>query len=413
MSATLMQMSLSAGVLIIAIMLLRAVALNRLPKITFLLLWGVVLIRLLVPFSFASPFRSSQPLLEREVVSQGIVLVLPTETSVTHIEPEQSSINILPIIWLPGFAVAAVFFAIIYIKCRRELRFALPVANSPFLIRWLARHRLLRPMAVLETDRITTPIAAGLAKPRIILPKTMDKSNERLMLHVLTHEYCHIKRLDALWKMLMAAAICLHWFNPLVWVMFLLVNRDLELTCDEMVLRRLDADARSNYAHSIISLAESRRRFAPLTSGFSKNAVKERIEAIMKMKRNSIISILLAAVLVIGAGYTVMALGDNEAVPYPYDYEEVVEEYVPDVTEYFPVAAIYDNDDIWDDTDVADHIVYWTMPGGFEYCPEHDNYFAMLQDGFGNYIELRVCRVYPIVYDYVVVVVDVESVVIN
>ena len=96
------------------------------------------------------------------------------------------------------------------------------------------------------------------------------------------HEYVHIQRWDALWKLLFALALCIHWFNPLVWLMFVLANRDLELTCDERVIRHFGAGTKQNYAHSLIRMAEQRSKFAPLYSGFSKHVAAERIESIMK-----------------------------------------------------------------------------------------------------------------------------------
>jgi len=89
----------------------------------------------------------------------------------------------------------------------------------------------------MQSDRITTPVAVGIIKPWIILPKFMDLNDTQLLRYVFTHEYYHIRRFDALWKMIFVFALCIHWFNPMVWVMFILACRDIELTCDEMVIR--------------------------------------------------------------------------------------------------------------------------------------------------------------------------------
>jgi hypothetical protein len=123
-------------------------------------------------------------------------------------------------------------------------------------------------------------------------------SDKQLLNYVLTHEYYHIKRFDSLWKLLFVFALCVHWFNPMAWVMFVLVNRDLELTCDEMVIRRFGTEIKTAYAYSLIGMAEQRSRFTILYNGFSKNAAEERIISIMKTKKLSFISVISAIVLV-------------------------------------------------------------------------------------------------------------------
>ncbi|MFR7742749.1 MAG: M56 family metallopeptidase [Acutalibacteraceae bacterium] len=117
---------------------------------------------------------------------------------------------------------------------------------------------------------------------------------------MLEHEFVHIQRFDVLSKLLLIAAVCVHWFNPLVWVMYVLANRDLELSCDETVLRRFGGDVRAAYARVLIRMEAARGGFAPLCNHFGKNAIEERITAIMKTKRITIVSLGLAALLVAG-----------------------------------------------------------------------------------------------------------------
>ena len=311
---SILQMSISAGILVIAIIIIRVVALNKLPKKMFLVLWGIVLCRLLIPVSIPSRFSFYS-------IMNGIINHISPHTSVSDIgnilpsngiaagttgqitttTPEQVfSITPTTIIWIVGMLAAFIFFAVVYFKNYRELRFALPVRDNEFLNEWLAKYRALWPITIMQSDRITTPVAVGMVKPRIILPKPMDIEDKSLLQYVLTHEYYHIKRFDTFWKLLLACALCIHWFNPMVWVMFVLVNRDLELTCDEMVIRHFGIDTKTAYAYSLIGMAEQRNKFAPLYNGFSKNAAEERITAIMKFKKSSVLTIVLAAILVVG-----------------------------------------------------------------------------------------------------------------
>ena len=318
---SLLQMSISAGLLVIAIVLIRAVCLNKLPKSAFLMLWGVALFRLLVPMSISGQFSLYSAM--REAVNSvsshgtpalgwdGIIVLGQGAAGYTGlIDGVHTGISPIMAIWFVGMLAMFIFFAVVYLKVHHDLRFAMPIIGNAFLNDWMKLNKLKRPIAIMQSDRVNTPIASGLIKPRIILPKNMNIEDTLLLSHVLMHEYCHIKRLDALWKILMVAALCIHWFNPLVWVMFVLANRDLELTCDEMVLKHLGTETKTAYAYSIIGMAEQKNRFALLYNGFSKNAAAERIESIMKLKKTSLVSLILAFVLVaslsIGA-FTVFA----------------------------------------------------------------------------------------------------------
>ena len=148
--------------------------------------------------------------------------------------------------------------------------------------------------------RISSPLTFGVLRPVILVPKKTDWTDETALRYVLEHEFVHIQRFDVLSKLLLIAAVCVHWFNPLVWVMYVLANRDLELSCDETVLRRFGGDIRAAYARVLIRMEAARGGFAPLCNHFGKTAIEERITAIMKTKRITIVSLGLAALLVAG-----------------------------------------------------------------------------------------------------------------
>jgi len=115
---------------------------------------------------------------------------------------------------------------------------------------------------------------------------------------VLTHEFCHIKRLDALWKLLAAGVSCLHWFNPLVWVAFVLASRDLEISCDASVVKKLGKHTKKAYAYTLISMVEYQNEITPFYSNFARHAIKERLESLMKTKKASCLGICAAIVLI-------------------------------------------------------------------------------------------------------------------
>ena len=211
------------------------------------------------------------------------------------------TLRIWEIIWGTGVLLCAGFFIISYILCRREFRMALPVRNE-FLEQWLKEHSLKRPITFRCSDRVTAPLTYGILRPVIVLPGKAEGMEPAQFQYVLLHEYVHICRLDGVTKLLIILALCIHWFNPFVWAMYVLFNRDIELACDEQVIRRLGMDKRASYALTLIDMEEKKRSLMPLCNGFGrntgKNTMEERITAIMKIKKTTVCEILAAAMLV-------------------------------------------------------------------------------------------------------------------
>lgn len=308
---SLLQMSFLGTVIILLIVVLRAVLINRLPKKTFLILWWIALIRLLVPFSIKS-VTSIYSLLQsiysdiNPVRTAQTTTFLPIHGNMPEIANGLSeamvqrteSISILSVIWLAGLLLCFGFFAVSYIKCYREFRFSLPVEND-ILEAWKEKHPLKRSLSIRQTETIAAPLSYGVIRPVILMPKNTEWKNIYQLRYVLEHEYVHIRRLDMFTKLIMIAAVCIHWFNPLVWVMYILFNRDLELSCDETVVRRFGMDIKSVYATALISMEEKKSGLTPLCNSFSKNAIEERIRAIMKIKKTSKFAVMISAVLVI------------------------------------------------------------------------------------------------------------------
>lgn len=308
---SLLQMSFLGTVIILLIVVLRAVLINRLPKKTFLILWWIALIRLLVPFSiksvtsiyslFQSIYSDINPVRTAQTTTflpiNGNMPEIANGLSEAMVQRTES-ISILSVIWLAGLLLCFGFFAVSYIKCYREFRFSLPVEND-ILEAWKEKHPLKRSLSIRQTETIAAPLSYGVIRPVILMPKNTEWKNIYQLRYVLEHEYVHIRRLDMLTKLIMIAAVCIHWFNPLVWVMYILFNRDLELSCDETVVRRFGMDIKSVYATALISMEEKKSGLTPLCNSFSKNAIEERIRAIMKIKKTSKFAVIISAVLVI------------------------------------------------------------------------------------------------------------------
>lgn len=313
---SLLQMSFSGAILILVIVVIRALAINKLPKKTFLALWGIALFRLLIPFTVPASF-SVYSLMKyfapthslSEEISKGNVEPIIPFRNVAAIPTApvdgkiQNSISLWVIIWLSGMLICAVVFTVSYFKCHKEFKTSLPVRNE-YTQKWINEHQILRTIEIRQSDRISTPLTYGVFHPVILFPKTVDRIDRKSLDYILAHEYVHIRRFDTVTKLIATFALCLHWFNPGVWVMYVLANRDIELSCDEAVIRLFGESTRSSYAMAIIQMAEVKSGITPLCSNFSKNAIEERIVAIMKFKKSSFIALALACALVLTVGAT-------------------------------------------------------------------------------------------------------------
>jgi len=339
---SLFQMSLGGGVLILFIVVVRALAIHRLPKTTFLVLWLIAALRLLLPFSIPLPFNIHIGLdifsgIVQELPSGNIGSPLPGKnlpsydagTAVPN--PTTEHISTFEILWLVGVLLLALYFSISYLRSMRKFRMSIP-DNTPYIREWLTTHQITRSIEARSSDLISSPLTYGILHPVILLPKKLDRNDQAALKYVLTHEYVHIRRFDAITKILFAAVLCIHWFNPFVWVMYVLANRDMELSCDAWVIRMMGAKNRSSYALMLIKMEEKRSGMSALYSHFGKNAISERIEAIMKFKKTSIWACILALALIAGAttafaaartddnmelmglGFSTAEVGDMEAV---------------------------------------------------------------------------------------------------
>ena len=339
---SLFQMSVAGGVLILFIVLIRALAIHRLPKTTFLALWMIAALRLLLPFSIPLTFNIHIGLdvfsdVVQELPSGNIASTLPGDSPPSYDigtavpSPATEHISTFEILWLVGVLLLAIYFSISYFRSMRKFRMSIP-DNTPYIQNWLTAHQISRPLAVRSSDLISSPLTYGILHPVILLPKKLDRNDQVALQYVLTHEYVHIRRFDAITKILFAAVLCIHWFNPLVWVMYVLANRDIELSCDAWVIRMMGEKNRSSYALMLIKMEERRNGMSALWNHFGKNAISERIEAIMKFKKTSIWACILALALIAGAttafaaartddnmelmglGFSTAEVGDMEAV---------------------------------------------------------------------------------------------------
>ena len=313
---SLLQMSFAGGILILAVIVIRALAINMLPKKAFNALWGISVVRLMIPFSIQSVF-SVYSLMGSHAPGNGsqTIRVLPIGASGQAIPLTSSVLNAAnavstwTIVWAAGVLVCAVFFSLAYWKCWKEFQTSLPVRND-FTENWLSVHQQRRRISIRQSGRFSAPLTYGVLYPVILMPTSTKWENTDSLEYVLAHEYVHIRRFDSIRKLVLIVVLCVHWFNPLVWVMYVLANRDIELSCDEAVVRLFGENAKAAYARALISMEETRSGLTPLCNNFSKNGIEERIIAIMKIKRTTVFSFIMTGLIVAGTA-TMFATSAN------------------------------------------------------------------------------------------------------
>ena len=323
---SLLQMSIQGGALIFTAAVVRLGAKNRLPRRTFLALWWMAFARLLIPLSVPSPFSAYNA--AYNLTGYGAapqVQATPTLAAQAETAASAAAVHwatpVWTLVWAFGAVLLAAYFISGYVYFRSKFRFSLPVMDS-FALEYVQGQRLRRRVRLRQSEMAGVPMTYGILRPVILLPKGMDWSDKGQIRCVLAHEMTHIRHFDTLWKLISTAALCLHWFNPLVWMLCVLFGRDLELFCDECTVRQLGGASRQAYAMALIRLEERKSGLQPFGSCFSRNSTEERIRSIMRLKKTSVAALLAAVLLVVGvtaafatsAERTGMAAADAEMV---------------------------------------------------------------------------------------------------
>ncbi len=377
-------MGFYGSIMIVTVLVLRGLLKSRLPKFVFPLFWGVILLRLLIPFSLSSPLSMKVPdffrnpfyeaasminLIEdlpmtaemnvataqnqpktivpettvlettalettalettalettasETIVSEAIISEIPLEAEATATATEGTALNIsytsfdntlfyhlLIFIYLGGLFVTISVLLIQKYQYTKRLKNALLIEHNE-TINTLLREINMGQILVFTNDEIASPLVCGLFAPKIYLPTRMDFSNTELLRHILCHETMHIRRKDNWIKAVMLVTLCLHWFNPLVWIMSKYLASDLELACDEAVLRHYDKEdeIRKNYALSLLTMAITGNRPTLLYSAFSKTEVERRIQSVLQYRKASSL-LLLVSICFVLSGSVVFATG--------------------------------------------------------------------------------------------------------
>lgn len=315
----LLQTSCVAAIAIVAIALLRTLSRNKVDRRVFIALWLLVIAQLLTISSLSLPSLSTQARVSSssvEVVNEEAV-VLPVEVR-NNFSPVADHADIVDktklgtisersvfwvfIVWLVGSVAMTTGVLLIYVLFYYESKKAMPITEINCL-------KYFDGIKVFLNDRISSPVTLGVFRPEVHLPFTFDLSDEKLMEHVLLHESIHAKRYDNLLKFLALMALCLHWFNPSVWLLVRLLNKDIEFSCDAKAVKKLGEQKRAEYANTLLLMAQSHlgtNLAGMVFVSFGGSFLKERVLSIMKTKSSIVLSMLLAVLFTFGV-FTVFA----------------------------------------------------------------------------------------------------------
>ena len=291
-------MSISASWLVMAVLILRLV-LKKAPKWVNVLLWGIVAVRLICPFSFESALSlipSAETFPEKAISGPSF----DVQTGITPVDnrindylgdryfegvtvPANNGnhmMNILSIVWTIGILLLIAYTVISYWRLHREIDTAVRYKDNLF-----------------QSENVSSPFVLGLIKPRIYLPFNMNGQD---LEHVIAHERAHIRRKDHWWKPLGFLLLTIHWFNPFMWLSYVLLCRDIELACDEKVIRELGNEQRADYTQALVACSVNRRTIAACPLAFGEVGVKERVKSVMNYKKPAFGIVLLAVIACVG-----------------------------------------------------------------------------------------------------------------
>ena len=292
----LLNMSITACYVILAVILLRLL-LRKAPRIFSYILWAAVLFRLVFPFSFASMFslvRISTQSVPEDImfsaspqIQSGIAVIdhavnrsLPAPVAMdASINPMQLWIFLGEILWLAGVVLLLGYSVFTFARLHRKLRYASHIDSN-----------------IYELAGVGAPFVFGIWKPKIYLPEGIYQKERS---YILKHEQTHIKRLDHVIKPFAYLVLCLHWFNPLVWVAFFLMSADMELSCDESVLKEMGAEIKKEYSSTLLSLSTGKRILGGCPLAFGEDNIKGRIKNILNYKKPTLWVIIITVPIVV------------------------------------------------------------------------------------------------------------------
>jgi len=362
---TVIKMSVMASITAVIVILLRQLIGIKLPRTFCYAAWAIVLIRLLVPFSIQSDFSlfnimkspvtaidraigtdklsdrsTSQDAVDVEVQDKGNNSDIVKETrgsadENTYVKNYDNEVNsnletniytdevslfgkkdlifVMACVWMSVFLILLFFCIYAYLKTLGSFKTAVLFNDNGLLAESSGKLKLKRKVNIYISDRIDTPVVSGIANVRIIIPAFLagDCYSKELE-YIIIHELVHIKRYDNITKLLAVLSLCIHWFNPLMWLCFLLYQKDMEMSCDARVLTVYENDIRTDYANSLLNIAVKQNTLLyGVVLAFGESNIKSRIKGIMKFRKNKVWPGIVAALLLAVFAFILLTNGKN------------------------------------------------------------------------------------------------------
>ncbi|MGN1107101.1 MAG: M56 family metallopeptidase [Huintestinicola sp.] len=314
---TVLNMSITGAYIAVAIMVIR-LFMKKLPKKYSYALWSILGIRLLCPFSFSSAAslfnlirpetkesrmtyipdnisHSPSPAVTISVpeVNEAINNSLPAPVPEYSADPMQIIMSVCSVIWLVGVGAMLIYTAVSFIKVHRLIRDSEHLRDNIFLC-----------------DNIGSPFVFGYIRPRIYIPKGVS---EKDIEYIAAHENTHIRRGDHIIKLLATAALSIHWFNPMVWLSYRLMSKDMELSCDERAVRSFEGDVRREYANALLNMSLRQNRLYGLL-GFGETGIKSRIKGVLSLKKPTVIATISAVILLAIAAVCLLTNAEKSGI---------------------------------------------------------------------------------------------------
>ncbi|MBE6730151.1 MAG: M56 family metallopeptidase [Ruminococcaceae bacterium] len=316
-------MSISAGWIVLAVLLLRLLF-KKAPKWISVLLWGIVGVRLICPFTFESALSliPSAKTINPEValnspnIDSGVPvidnIVNPVISTATISFQPEKDLNIfqfimpcLAVLWLIGIAALLIYTLVSFIRLKKKINTAVLLSDNVF-----------------QSENVVSPFVLGLVKPKIYLPFNISSQD---MSHVIAHEQAHIRRKDHLCKPLGFLLLAIYWFNPLMWVGYILLCRDIELACDEKVIKELSTEQKADYSQALLNSSINRRTIAACPLAFGEVGVKSRVKSVLSYKKPAFWLIIISIII---CAFAAVCFLTNPATSIDADMASFIEEQI-------------------------------------------------------------------------------------
>ncbi len=337
-----LNMSITASYFVIALVIIRAVF-RKIPKWLSCVMWGLVGLRLILPFSFESilsliPSAETIPsditLSKNPQISSGVPIfnnVINPVISESFTPDPSYSVNPLQVItfalsvlWLTGIAVMLIYTLISYVLLRIKTRESIRTEDGTYIC-----------------DTIGTPFILGIIKPKIYIPSVVTEADR---IHIIAHEKAHIKRMDHLWKPLGFLLLSVYWFNPLIWAAYVFLCRDIEAACDEKVLKNGGAEIKKSYSEALINCSAPKQLVTACPLAFGETGVKQRIKNVLSYKKPTLWIIIIALIISIVLSVCFMTNPKGTGISDIEDYGNIYKN-VSKVQLYIGTSYIYTNED--------------------------------------------------------------------